>query len=488
MAIRGRTAGRTAGKRAVGPFASAPFRWLLTARSIATLGNAAAPIALAFAVLDLTGSAVDLGLVVASRSIANVAVLLLGGVIADRLPKHVLLVGTSLAAAVTQAVVAALVLTGSATIPLLMILSVLNGVVAAVSFPASAAIVPQTVPVAQLRPANALLRLSLNGGAIVGASLGAVLIAAVGPGWGLALNAASFALAGIFFAFVRTPGRTRAGGALPDGALPDGVLPGGSQAGATLAHAALADGDVPGDPLPGATAAATATAEAPANVLRELREGWAEFSSRTWVWVVVAQFALVNAAFVGAIAVLGPLVADETFGRASWGLIIAAETVGLALGGLLALRWRPRHALGIGVALVIVTALPIVGLALVPLVPVLVVAFLIGGLAIEQFGVAWDQSLQQNIPPAVLARVYSYDAVGSFIAIPIGEILVGPLAHSFGTTPVLLGCAAVVAVASLAAFATPSVRRLTVGVPAPVAASVSAAAPAPVAAAEPGPA
>jgi MFS family permease len=419
MGTRGSTARGRAFDR--GPFAFVPFRWLLAARTIATLGNSAAPIALAFAVLDLTGSAVDLGIVVASRSIANVAVLLFGGVIADRLPKHVLLFGASLAAAATQAGVAALVLTGSATIPLLVVLSILNGAVAAVSFPASAAIVPQTVPVAELRPANALLRLSLNGGAIVGASLGALLIAVVGPGWGLALNAATFALAGFLFVFVRSAG---AAPATPDAAQ-----------------------------------------AAPANVLRELREGWREFSGRTWVWVVVAQFALVNAAFVGAIAVLGPLVADEAFGRAGWGLIIAAETVGLAVGALVALRWRPRHALGIGVALVIVTALPIVGLALVPLVPLLVIAFFLGGLAIEQFSVAWDQSLQQNIPPAVLARVYSYDAVGSFIAIPVGEILVGPLAHVFGTTPVLLGCAGVIVVASLAAASVRSVRHLTVGPP-----------------------
>ncbi|WP_233255417.1 MFS transporter [Naasia lichenicola] len=173
---------RTRGAR--GPLAHAAFRWLLAARTTAVLGNAAAPIALAFAVLDLTGSPADLGLVVAARSVASVAILLLGGVIADRLPRSLILVGTSIAAAATQFAVAALVLTGSATIPGLVVLSVLNGAVAAVSLPASAALIPDTVPPQLLRPANALLRLSLNAGTIVGASLGAALVGLVGPGWG----------------------------------------------------------------------------------------------------------------------------------------------------------------------------------------------------------------------------------------------------------------------------------------------------------------
>ncbi|HEY0260376.1 MAG TPA: MFS transporter [Lacisediminihabitans sp.] len=393
-----------------GPFESAPFRWLAAARFTTVLGNAVAPLALAFAVLDLTGSPSDLGLVVACRSVANVAVLLFGGVLADRFSRTVLLTGTSVAAGLSQGVIAALVLSGTATIPLLAGLSVVNGAVAAVSFPASAALVPSTVGTEQLRSANSILRLGVNAGTLVSAAAGSVMIAVVGPGWGLAFDAFTFLVAAALFTRIRVAGSVRA-------------------------------------------------KDSGSSMLRDLRDGWQEFSRRSWVWVVVVQFMVVNAAFVGAIAVLGPLVADRTFGRASWGLIIASETAGLVLGSLLALRWRPSRALGTGVVLVAVTALPAVMLALRPSVPVLMACFAVGGIAIEQFGVAWDQSLQQHIPGEKLARVYSYDAVGSFLAIPLGEVLVGPLAATAGTTPVLLGAGSLIVLATLGAACVPSVWR-----------------------------
>ena len=410
-----------------GPLAHGTFRWLLAARTTGVLGNAVAPIALAFAVLDLTGSAADLGLVVAARSIANVAVLLFGGVIADRLRRDVVLVGTSLAAAGTQAVVATLVITGSATIPLLVVLGVLNGAVAAVSLPAAAALVPETVPDALLRPANALLRLGLNGGGVVGASAGAGIVAVVGPGWGLVIDAAGFALAGVLYSRLRLP-----------------VRPGTPSTGEADAGAGTGTG-----------------AGAGSSVLADLREGWQEFTRRSWVWIVVAQFAVLNAAFVGATTVLGPVVADGSFGRAAWGLVVAAQTVGLGLGAVVALRWRPRHGLAVGVGLMAVTAMPVATLGLAPAVPTLVVAFLLGGVALEVFAISWDQSLQSNVPRASLARVYSYDMVGSFVAVPLGEVFAGPAAHHFGTRPTLLVCAAIIVTATLAAVATPGVRRLT---------------------------
>jgi MFS family permease len=397
------------------------------------LGNAVAPIALAFAVLDLTGSAADLGLVVAARSIANVAVLIFGGVIADRLRRDVVLVGTSLAAAGTQAVVATLVITGSATIPLLVVLGVLNGAVAAVSLPAAAALVPETVPDGLLRPANALLRLGLNGGSVVGASAGAGIVAVVGPGWGLVIDAAGFAVAGVLYSRLRLP-----------------VRPGTPSTGEAGAGTGSGTGSGTG----------TGTGSG-SSVLVDLREGWQEFTRRSWVWIVVAQFAVLNAAFVGATTVLGPVVADGTFGRAAWGLVVAAQTVGLGLGAVVALRWRPRHGLAVGVGLMAVTAMPVATLGLAPAVPTLVVAFLLGGVALEFFAISWDQSLQGNVPRASLARVYSYDMVGSFVAVPLGEVFAGPAAHHFGTRPTLLVCAAIIVTATLAAVATPGVRRLT---------------------------
>lgn len=393
-----------------GPLRHAAFRWLLAARTTSIVGNAVAPIALAFAVLDLTGSAADLGLVVAARSITNVAVLLFGGVLADRLPRNLLLVGTSVAAALTQGGVAALVVTGSATVPALVVLSILNGAVAGVSLPASAALVPDTVPPEQLRPANALLRLGLNAGTILGASAGGILIAAVGPGWGLAVDAAAFAAAAVFFSRLRLPER----------------------------------------------------AKAPrASVIADLREGWREFTSRSWVWIVVLQFAVLNAAFTGAVAVLGPVVADQTVGRSAWGFVIGAQTLGFALGAVVALRWRPRRALGIGVAAMAFAAVPVATLAAAPVVAVLIIGFALGGFATELFAIAWDQSLQSHIPRDALSRVYSYDMVGSFVAVPLGEAVVGPVAHAVGTTPVLWTCAALIVLATLAAASTRSVWRVT---------------------------
>lgn len=401
-----------------GPFASVPFRFLFAARLVTVLGNAVAPIALAFAVLDLGGSAAELGLVVAARSVTNVLVLLFGGVIADRFPRNAVLLISSSAAAVTQGVVAVAVLGASATLPFLAIVGALNGAASAVAFPASAALLPQTLEVAQRRAGNALLRLGLNGGTILGAVAGAGVVAAVGPGWGLAIDAVGFAVAGPLFLLVRVPSPTRS--------------------------------------------------EPAESVVADLRTGWREFAGRTWVWAVVLQFALVNAAFTGGIAVLGPIVADASFGRAHWGFVTGAEGLGLLVGAAVALRWRPRRALLTGVLLTAVCGLPVLLLGVAPIVPVLAAAFFVGGLAIEQFSVAWDLSLQEHVPADRLARVYSYDALGSVAAVPIGEVVVGPLASAHGTTSVLVAAAAVIVVASLVTAAVPAVRALVAHRPAPV--------------------
>lgn len=386
------------------------FRHLFFARLLTVLGNGIAPIALAFAVLDIGGSVSDLGIVVASRSLFNVAFLLIGGVLADRYSRSRVLVSSSLVAAISQAIVAWLVLEGSATVMSLALLGTLNGAAAGIALPASSALVPQTVPAQNLRQANALIQLGIYSGTVIGASLGGILIAAVGPGWGLAIDALGFAFAAPLYRLIRV--------------------------------------------------AAIKVGESQSNILLDLKEGWKEFASRAWVWSIVVQFTIINAAFSGIVMVLGPVIADASFGRASWGIIIAAQSVGLIVGSFLALRWRPRRDLFIGAMLVALCAVPIFLLSQPASAPWLVAAFFIAGVAFGLFGVSWAHSLQTHIPPEKLARVYAYDAVGSFVAIPFGELVAGPLAARFGTSDVLLVAALAVVVATAGVGLVPAIRHL----------------------------
>jgi MFS family permease len=421
---------------ALAPLQHAPFRFLLAGRTVNALGNSFAPIALAFAVLDLTGSVTDLGLVVGARTVVNVVFLLFGGVLADRLPKHLLMVGSSIAAALTQAAVAALVLTGSATIPLLIGLSAVNGLAGALALPASASILPLTVPAEIRQQANALNRLSLNGAAILGAPIAGIVVAGVGPGWGIGVDAVTFALAALCFLPLRVADPARV----------------------------VARPGVIGDER---TPVAAAVEPSRPNIFADLRAGWSEFRSRTWLWVVVAGFGVLNAAWAGSLFVLGPVVADDTIGRRAWGLVLAAQTAGMIVGGLIAIRLRLRRMLFFGVSSCLFMALPALVLGVHPRLWALVAAALLSGLMLEQFGVAWETTMQEHVPADKLARVYSYDMVGSFVAIPIGEMAVGPVAHTIGVEPTLVGAAVLITGAVLFMLSSRDVRTLRHKLPEP---------------------
>ncbi len=385
------------------------YTYLLTGRTVSLVGNSMASIAVTFAVLDLTGSVGDLGLVLAARSLPQVVFLLFGGVIADRLPRHLVLVVTNVVSAATQAVAAALLLTDHATVGALAALGAVNGASTAFIFPASAGLLPQTVPTDELQPANVLLRMFSTAAMIGGVSVGGVLVAGVGPGWGLAVDATSFLAAAACFAAIR-------------------VDP----------HERLASG----------------------NVLVDLREGWSAFRSRTWLWVVVLAFGVINAVHAAGWSTLGPKIADETFGRQGWGFVLAAETAGMFLAGLLLLRVRFRRPLFVGMLGVTVWSPLMLVLAAEPAVLVLVVASLVAGSAIELFGVGWDLTMQQHVPPHLLSRVYAYDALGSLVAIPLGQVLAGPAAAWLGLRPAVVLCAVVLMLVGATATAVPAVRRL----------------------------
>ncbi|GAA4595543.1 MFS family permease [Actinoplanes octamycinicus] len=397
--------------RVPAPLRRPAFRLLLAGRAADAFGNAFATFALTFAVLDLTGRTGDAGLVVGVRTLLNVVFLLFGGVLADRLPKNLLMVGANLVAALTQGTVATLVLTGSATVPLLVALAAVNGSVAAVAMPASASLLPRTVAEDERQQANALNRLSLSTAMIIGAPLGGVLVAVVGPGWAIAADGGTFLVSACCFALIRLP------------------------------------------------AAAAERPPAKPGVLHELRTGWTEFRSHTWLWVVVAGACVMNMAWSGATHILGPAVAAETIGRPAWGVVLAVQTAGMIAGSLLAMRLRLRRFLRYGVIALTAMAGPLIVLGLDPhLVPLAGAAFL-AGVALEIFSVGWETTMQEHIPADRLARVYSYDMVGSFLAVPVGEIAIGPLADRFGPQPTLLGAAAVLLLAVVGMVSSSDVRN-----------------------------
>jgi hypothetical protein len=197
------------------------------------------------------------------------------------------------------------------------------------------------------------------------------------------------------------------------------------------------------------------------NLFRELAEGWSEFRARTWVWLVVVASGLTNLVWTGASGVLAPLVSRETLGGAgACGAIIAAESVGLLLGGVVALRYRPSRPLVVG--LLVACGMPIflASLALPAPLPLVMLAAVPAGFGLQLFNVLWVTAMQQHIPPDRLARVTSYDALGSFVFIPLGFTLAGPAAEGFGLSETLWAATALTAALAVLPLASRDVRNL----------------------------
>jgi MFS family permease len=392
------------------PLRERNFAWYYASRFSNTLGSMMASIALTFAVLDLTDSASALGQVLAARTVPMVLFLLFGGVIADRFPRTLVLQLSNLLSAATQGMVAYLIITGQADLWMIIVLEVANGTVSAVSFPAMASMVPQLVPRAQLQSANALLSLSRGGLTIIGPTIGALLVVTVGSGWALAVDALTWLVAALLLMPMRIPARVR-------------------------------------------STEKTST-------LHELREGWTLFRTTTWLWVVVLAFGFLNMIHTGAWFTLGPAVAKGTIGEQGWGLVLSAESVGLVLMTVVLLRVKMRRPLLYGMLGCSLMAVPMIVLGIDPHLVALIACAFVAGAGIEVFGIAWNLAMQENIEDEMLSRAYSYDALGSFLAMPIGQLLYGPLGEAFGYREVLLWSGVAYAAIALLTLTSRSVRTL----------------------------
>jgi predicted MFS family arabinose efflux permease len=385
-----------------------PFRLFLLAQLTSWLGDFTAAPALAFAVLDLHGTPDDIGIVLAARSVPLVLFMLLGGVVADRLPRHLVMLGADVVRVVTQAATALLVIDGSGPLWGVAVLQFLGGSASAMFTPAVSGLMQTMVEPEQRQAANSLRSTSQSAAMVAGPLLSALLTLTLGAGWAIAVDAASFAVSAVCLGLLR---------------LPPGTVPSG-----------------------------------PWRVLSGLRTGWQEFRSRTWVWSMIATASLSNMLYA-VFTVLGPVVSErELGGRGAWGVIIASFGAGAVLGSTAGVWLRPRRPLLTASLVVALVAAPPLALSLTgALLPVVAAAFAAGA-ALMLFSPLWETVLQREIPADRLSRVSAYEWFGSYAAQPLGLAFAGPLAAAAGARTALLAAGAVQFAVCLAPLAVKDVR------------------------------
>jgi len=391
----------------LGPLRERNFRNLWIGRTTSVAGDSLSFVALAFAVLGLRGSGTDLGLVVMAFSGANVVFLLIGGVIADRLPRRAVMIGADLVRAAVQVALAVAVLGGNASLELFLVGAAVSGASTSFFQPAATGLVPDAVSEARLQQGNAMLNLSQSTAQLFGPVLSGLLVATIGAGWVFAIDAVSFLVSATALASLRLHARPR---------------------------------------------------EAHGSFVGDLAAGWREVRRRTWLPPSLAAFAFVNLSFAG-FMVLGPIAMSRFYGGApDWGLIVAMFGVGGLVGGGAALRWRPSRPLIFVFVLMAVNSLRLLGLAASPpLLAVLAFVF-VASVAIAYGDTVWHTTVQQQVPRESLSRVSSYDWMISLLFFPVGAALAGPLADAIGTTSALLVFAALSGIPSLLVLALPAVR------------------------------
>ena len=407
------------------------FRLLLADRLIAPASVGFSIVGVSFAVLKATNSAADLSYVLAAQIAPSLVFALLGGVAADRFPPQRVIVAANLLMALGEGTFGVLALTTRPPLWAMIGLEAITGTGVAIFYPASQALLPRLVPRGMLQEASAISRLAMNAGQMSGAAVAGLVVAAAGAGWALLLCGIGMVATVPLLLSIR-------------GSRPEG--------------------------RPGRRTGPATTR--PASMLTELREGWSEFRSHTWLWVIVAQFCVVLMAWYGAFSVLGPVVAREHLGGpAAWGAITAADAFGLIAGGLASLRVTPRRPMLFVVLTGAAVAISPLSLAMVlPLAAVCVASFGLG-VFIEMMMVQWTVTMARNIPPGKLARVSAYDVLGSVMAMPAGALIAGPLGAAIGISQAQYAAAAVIVVASALALIPRDVRTMRSDAPAPPAPS-----------------
>ena len=387
------------------------FTALATSRFISNVGNGISPVALAFGVLALPGATgKDLSFVMAARMFPMIALMLFGGVVGDRYKRNRIVGGADIIGSGFAAISAISLIVNHSSVFLLALMGALFGILNALWWPAMSGVLPEVLPKEKLQHGNAVIALTTNIGYVVGALLGGVLVTAFGSGWALLVDAISFLIAGIIVWNLDLPKIVR---------------------------------------------------ENVNTVFQDLKSGWHEFISRSWVVAVVVAFAVVNLAYESLLQILGPLNFSKLDnGPQFWSFNLAALTAGMLLGSIISLKVHFSRPLLFAMLIISATAIWDFSLALsAPLWISLLCAFL-AGIAVDIFMVVWNTSLQSHIPEESYSRVVAYDALGSYGLSPIGIAAAGPLAELFGVSTMLFITGALTLTAALATLTVKSVREL----------------------------
>ena len=396
------------------------LRYVVGASTVSLVGDGVVTVALAFAVLDLTDSATDLGIVFALRTLAQVAALLIGGVVADRVSRRALMMGADIVRMCCQAGIGVLLLSGHATIAEVIVSQVFVGAAAGFFDPASGGLIP-AVAGESLQEANALQGLLGSAVGVIGPIVGGAVVVGVGSSWAMLIDAGSYLGSALLLARVSRQ----------------------------AAAAVNRDGKK-------------------STFFADLHDGFREVTSRTWVWTVILTFSVTNA-LAGTWSIFGPLVCRRDYGgAAAYALLSALWGLGAMLGGFVLMRVKPRRPLRAGTLACLPWAIPMILLACgVPLA--IVVPFqLVSGAGPIIFNTLWWTTLQQQVPPESISRVISYDFAGSFALSPIGQALAGPLAVAAGLSPAMILCGGLALFVMVPNLLITDVRTLEAAAPDPM--------------------
>ncbi|MFI0169042.1 MFS transporter [Streptomyces sp. NPDC017095] len=414
---RRQSAGRQTRQAAAGAPAavwSRDFALFFAARAVARLGDTMLPVALAAGLLRHGYGAGAVGLAMASTAAAFAGLVVFGGVVADRFGTRGLMIGADLVRLATQSLAAGLFFTGHVVLWQICAVGAVNGVAGAVFQPGVASTVPRLAR--DVQGANGAIRIAESAAQLAGPAAAGVLVGLASPGGVFAAHAATYALSALCLLLLRLP------------------------------------------PLPAGTR--TATGSALRAFRADLVDGWREFRSRAWLWGVIAVWCLYMIAVWGPTV---PLVAAEVVrhhGPGAYGLLNSALGAGTVIGGLLALRLRPRRMLRAGaLALFAFFGFPAaVGAGLG--VPAMAAGAALAGAGMSFWGVMWATTVQTQVPADVLNRIHAYDVAGSLAMMPVGQALAGPAAGALGAGHVLLTAAAVSLAVATLLLAVPAIRDL----------------------------